>query len=131
MALSLDSYLRHLEVSRRLAVNSLEAYSRDLGRLAAFADKVGTNIDALTLHDLEAFVRELMTSGLSPASTARTVAAVRGYFKFLRLNGAIAANPAEDLRSPRQSAAEIPVGRMSMRSWRRLMSQTARFATAP
>lgn len=105
MALSIDSYLRHLEVSRRLAVNSLEAYSRDLGRLAAFADKAGTKIEALTLSDLEAFVRHLMTTGLSPASTARSVAAVRGYFKFLRLNGAISVNPADDLRSPRSFKA--------------------------
>jgi len=100
-ALSIDGYLRHLEVSRRLAPNSLEAYSRDLVRLAAFAEKTGTPIESLTLADLEAFVRSLMTSGLSPTSTARHVAAVRGYFKFLRLNGTIAANPADDLRSPR------------------------------
>ena len=105
MALSIDSYLRHLEVSRRLAANSLEAYSRDLGRLAAFAEKQGTKLEALSLQDLEAFVRDLMTSGLSPASTSRGVAAVRGYFKFLRLNGAITANPAEDLRSPRSFKA--------------------------
>lgn len=101
MALSIDSYLRHLEVSRRLAANSLEAYSRDLGRLAGFAEKQGTPIESLSLSELEGFVRNLMTSGLSPTSTARAVAAVRGYFKFLRLNGAIAANPADDLRSPR------------------------------
>jgi integrase/recombinase XerD len=99
--LSIDPYLRHLEVSRRLAPNSLEAYSRDLGRLAAFAEQQGTKIEALSLQDLEQFVRHLMTSGLSPTSTARVVAAVRGYFKYLRLNGAIAANPADDLRSPR------------------------------
>jgi integrase/recombinase XerD len=101
VALSIDPYLRHLEVSRRLAAHSLEAYSRDLGRLAGFADKLGTKIESLTLQDLERFVRELMTSGLSPTSTARVVAAVRGYFKYLRLNGVIAANPADDLRSPR------------------------------
>ncbi len=105
MALSIDSYLRHLEVSRRLAANSLEAYSRDLGRLAGFAEKQGTPIESLTLSALEGFVRNLMTSGLSPTSTARAVAAVRGYFKFLRLNGAIAANPADDLRSPRTFTA--------------------------
>ena len=105
MALSIDAYLRHLEVSRRLAINSLEAYSRDLGRLAAFAGTRGTTIESLTLADLEAFVRDLMTSGLSPASTARGVAAVRGYFKFLRVNGTIDANPADDLRSPRSFKA--------------------------
>jgi integrase/recombinase XerD len=97
----IDTYVRHLEVARRLAPNSLEAYSRDLTRLAAFAETRGVAVEALTLGDLEALVRELMTSGLSPTSTARMVAAFRGFYKFLRLNGTIAANPAEDLRSPR------------------------------
>ncbi len=97
----IDTYLRHLEVARRLAPNSLEAYSRDLARLAAFADSRKTRVESLTLADLEAFVRSLMTSGLSPTSTARIIAGARGFYKFLRLNGTIAANPAEDLRSPR------------------------------
>ena len=97
----IDTYMRHLEVSRRLAPNSLEAYSRDLTRLAGFAERRKTRIDALGLSDLELFVRELMTSGLSPTSTARAVAAVRGLYKFLRLNGSITSNPAEDLHSPR------------------------------
>ena len=88
-------------MSRRLATNSLEAYSRDLARLAAFAERRGAGVEALTLSDLEAFVRDLMTSGLSPTSTARVVAGVRGFYKFLRLNGTVAVNPAEDLRSPR------------------------------
>jgi integrase/recombinase XerD len=97
----IDTYLRHLEVARRLAPNSLEAYSRDLARLAGFADARGVAASALSLGELVVFVRDLMTSGLSPTSTARIVAAVRGFFKFLRLNGAIAANPAEDLHGPR------------------------------
>lgn len=97
----IDTYLRHLEVARRLAPNSLEAYSRDLTRLADFAEAQGRAVEALRLSDLELFVRELMTSGLSPTSTARAVAATRGFYKFLRLNGSIPSNPAEDLHSPR------------------------------
>ncbi len=97
----IDVYVRHLEVARRLAPNSLEAYSRDLGRLAGFAERRGRPVEALTLGELEQFVRELMTSGLSPTSTARIVASVRGFYKFLRLNGSIPTNPAEDLHSPR------------------------------
>jgi integrase/recombinase XerD len=97
----IDAYLRHLEVARRLAPNSLEAYSRDLGRLAAFAERQGRAPEQLDVGDLEAFVRALMTEGLSPTSTARTVAAVRGFYKYLRLQGTIAVNPSEDLRSPR------------------------------
>ncbi len=97
----IDTYLRHLEVARRLAPNSLEAYSRDLVRLSTFADGRGRAVHALELNELEQFVRELMLTGLSPTSVARVVAGVRGFYKFLRLNGSIAANPAEDLHSPR------------------------------
>lgn len=97
----IDTYIRHLEVARRLAPNSLEAYSRDLARLAEFADQRQQRVDTLTLSDLEEFVRGVMMSGLSPTSAARIVAGVRGFFKFLRLNGTIPSNPAEDLHSPK------------------------------
>ena len=100
-----ESYLRHLEVERRMAPNTLAAYRRDLDKLAAFAEENGRSLADLGRHDLEAFVRELMSSGLSPASTARLVASTRGFFRFLRLIGAVAANPAEDLRAPRAFAA--------------------------
>ncbi len=97
----IGGYLRHLEVERRVSRHTLEAYGRDLGRLAAFAAAHGRPIDKLTRADLEAFVRQAMTSGLSATSTARLVAAVRGLFRFLRLTGAIDQNPADDLRAPR------------------------------
>ena len=67
----IDAYLRHLEVARRLSPHSLDAYARDLARLAAFAERQSRAVAALGLPDLEAFVRGLMTEGLSPASTAR------------------------------------------------------------
>jgi integrase/recombinase XerD len=100
---SIDAYLRHLEVARRLATNTLEAYARDLARLAAFAG----DRDAATLErqDLEALVRHTITQGLSPTSAARMVATVRGFYKYLLLTGATARNPAEDLTSPQRFEA--------------------------
>ena len=88
-----------------MAPNTLAAYRRDLDKLAAFAEEHGRPLANLSRHDLEAFVRDLMSSGLSPASTARLVASTRGFFRFLRLIGAVAANPAEDLQAPRAFAA--------------------------
>ena len=98
------SYLRHLEVERRVAANTLEAYRRDLSRLAAFAERSQHGLAALTRADLEAFVRESMSSGLSPTSTGRLVASVRGFYKFLRLAGIVSHNPADDLHAPRAFA---------------------------
>jgi integrase/recombinase XerD len=98
-------YLRHLEVERRLAANTLAAYERDLMRLSAFAAKTGRELTELARPELEAFVRASMASGLSPTSTARLVAATRGFYRFLKLIDDVAVNQAEDLEAPRTFAA--------------------------
>ena len=95
------AYLRHLEVERRVSPHTLAAYGRDLARLVAFAASHGQPVGRLTRQDLEAFVRDAMTSGLSATSTARLVAATRGFFRFQRLVGALDKNPADDLQAPR------------------------------
>jgi integrase/recombinase XerD len=97
----IDAYLDHLRVERRLADHSVEAYARDLRALADFADRAELALDGLRRADLERFVRQLRTAGLSPRSVARTVAAVRGFYRFLLLGRQIAENPADDLRPPK------------------------------
>jgi integrase/recombinase XerD len=98
-------YLRHLDVERRVAANTLASYRRDLARLDRFASSHGLDVSSITRNDLEAFVRETMAEGLAPASTARLVAAVRGFYRFQRLTGALSQNPADDLAAPRAFAA--------------------------
>lgn len=97
----IDSYLDHLRVVRRLSPLSVESYSRDLLALARFAEGRGQSPDTLTPHDLEAFVRSLMAEGYAPTSVARVVAGIRGFYRHLLVERAIAADPAEDLRPPR------------------------------
>jgi integrase/recombinase XerD len=96
-----DAYLTHLTVERRLASNSVESYSRDLVLLAQFAAGRAAPLTALTRGDLEGLVRDLMAEGRSPRSVARAVACFRGFYRFLVVDGRIAASPADDLRPPR------------------------------
>ena len=95
------AYLDHLRVERRLARHTLESYARDLSALAAYADAVGRPIERLDRASLEEFVRRQMTRGLAPRSVARTVAAVRGYYRFLVLDRRLERSPADDLQPPR------------------------------
>lgn len=97
----IDAYLDHLRVVRRLSPRSVESYGRDLLALARFAEGLGQPAEALTTHDLEAFVRQLMAEGYAPRSVARVVAGVRGFYRHLLVERAIAADPADDLRPPR------------------------------
>ena len=96
-----DAYLTHLRVERRLADHTLESYGRDLQRLMEFAAGRERSVQKLDRRDLENFVAEMMNSGLSPRSVARSVAAVRGFYRFSVLAQHLDANPADDLRAPR------------------------------
>ena len=96
-----DAYLDHLRVARRLSDHTLTNYERDLRTLARFAAARERPLPDLTRADLEAFVRQLMIRGLSPRSVSRTVAAVRGFYRFLVLDRRVTESPADDLRAPR------------------------------
>ena len=98
---AVEGFLTHLTVERRLAVNSVESYGRDLHALSVHAASEGVAIESLERTALEAFVRELMSQGRSPRSVARAVACYRGFYKFLVLDGRLKVSPAEDLRPPR------------------------------
>jgi integrase/recombinase XerD len=97
----IDLFLDHLRVERRLADNTLESYARDLAALAEFAAGEARTLESLDRAALEAFVRQQMASGLSPRSVARSVAAIRGYYRFLVLDRRLGESPADDLRPPR------------------------------
>jgi integrase/recombinase XerD len=96
-----DAYLTHLRVERRLAEHTLESYSRDLRRLGEFAAGLDTDMLRLDRRRLENFVAGMMSEGLSPRSVARTVAAVRGFYRFAVLAQHLESNPTDDLRAPR------------------------------
>jgi len=90
-----------LTVERRLSVNSVESYARDLILLQEFAAGNSATVERLTRQQLEELVRQLMSEGRSPRSVARAIACYRGFYRFLTIDKRIKSNPADQLRAPR------------------------------
>ncbi len=95
-----QEFLSYLQVERGLAKNSIASYRRDLAKLKEFAESAGIRLAEITRTDLRAFIAGLTKSGLSPSTINRIVSAVRGFYKFLMLDGHIKKHPAEDLDTP-------------------------------
>ncbi len=95
-------YLSYLQVERGLSKNSLASYKRDIAKLKKFAENEGLDVVHLSRKDLRMFIAYLTKSGLSPSSVGRVVSAVRGFYKFLLLDGHIKKHPAEDLDTPKK-----------------------------
>ena len=100
MASDVDDYLAELVTQRRLSRHTADAYGRDLARLQAFAEKRA--LGALSAHDIRRFVARLHSSGLSPASIARTLSAWRAFFQWLADCGRVVSNPVIGVRGPKR-----------------------------
>jgi integrase/recombinase XerC len=99
-ASAVDDFLAELATQRRMSPHTVTAYTRDLARLAELAG--GTELPALTSHDVRHFVGRLHASGLAPTSIARTLSAWRSFFQWLSDRGQAKANPVVGVRGPRR-----------------------------
>jgi site-specific recombinase XerD len=88
--------------ARSAAEATRRAYANDLGQLADWASSMGKDPDALGHRDLRRFAAGLSERGLSKAAVARKLAAIRSFYDALLRNGAVAANPADLVASPKQ-----------------------------
>ena len=97
---SIDLFLDHLVVERGLAPATVEAYARDLGRLAGFLDP---DLEAVrvTRDHLLAFARHESLAGRAPSTRARALAAVRSLFRFLVSEGLVPVDVTDILQNPR------------------------------
>ena len=100
----LYKYLDSL-LARRLSVNTISNYKRDIEKLLVFAREQGIGIERLEFKHLEQFVRGLMAGGLNPRTVARGVASVRGFYKYLVMDDCISSTPAAHLRAPASLSA--------------------------
>jgi integrase/recombinase XerD len=96
-----ERFLSYLRVERGLASNTLLAYRRDLSKLSLFALSRSKDVLSLDADDLAHFMRSLHTQGLAPKSVARTLVAVRGFYKFLIQDGFLKLDPSVNIESPK------------------------------
>ena len=82
--------------------NTIEAYTRDVRRLAAFAtSKRLEGPDAVTEKSLREFVYYLKDLGLAPTSIRRQISTLRTYFRFLVSEGHVTTDPSDRLDLPK------------------------------
>ena len=98
-------YLNHLAKERDVSPNTVRAYDRDLEDFSAFlALYYGERpwswqgVDRLGMR---AFLGHLSKRGLSKRSMARTLSAVRSFYRYMHRNEIVDTNPARAVGAPR------------------------------
>jgi integrase/recombinase XerC len=104
IAQRVDEFLSALAHQRGASPHTQRAYSRELYDFAAYLnDKLGAelSISSIEHKQIRAYLSELYARGLSKASVARALAAIRSWFKWLARQGYVEQNPAVLVATPK------------------------------
>jgi len=96
---ALDQFYEYLEFERRYSPHTVAAYQRDLSRfceLSGFSPPVSA-----TAADVQNFVAQLHTKGLSARSIARHLSSLRAYFRFCQRDQPSLVDPTVAARAPK------------------------------
>ena len=123
-----DRFLDHLDAERNASAHTVRSYAADLTQFAQFLaaqSDPGAADDGVDLHDLpslaerpvaplskallaveptevRAFLAAMRNAGLSKATMARKLAALRSFYKYLVRIGQLKTSPVSVIRTPRQ-----------------------------
>jgi integrase/recombinase XerC len=108
---AVQAWFSHLAAERRMSGHTLRAYVQDLAGFFAFlTPHLGgpptlADLQALRQADLRGWLARRRQAGLEPASVARGLSTVRGFFRRLERDGLVANAAINTVRTPRLKQA--------------------------
>lgn len=102
-----ESHIKHfgtyLKLERSLSVNSIEAYVRDVEKLAQFTGLkyAGLSPLAITAKHLQAFLEYINELGMSAFSRARILSGIKAFYKYLLFEELMEKDPTALIEGPK------------------------------
>jgi integrase/recombinase XerC len=99
-----SEWLEHLEKERQVSPHTVTAYRRDL---EAFVDFAGRHYDGqwswqtVDRLGLRGFLGEMQRRGLAKRSAARSLSALRSFYRYLQVHNGFSVNPVKGTRIPK------------------------------
>ncbi len=98
----LDRYLHFLSLEKNASANTLASYRLDITRYLAFLQsRQVTDLRGISSDHVARFLGELRERKLSPRSVNRSFSAVKGFHRFLLIEGLVRVNPTDAVTPPR------------------------------
>lgn len=98
---SIKEFKYYLKVERSLADNSVNAYIRDIRKLADFSTKIKVNELNISVNEIREFIADLNSKKISARSQARIISGIKAFFKYLIIEDYINNDPTMLIENPK------------------------------
>ena len=95
-----DEFLAALKTQRNASEHTVHAYQKDLAKFINYAGK-GLDWRRVEHLTIRGYLSELLGNGLSKPSTARSLASLRSFYKWMGREGHVKTNPAALVSTPK------------------------------
>ena len=97
-----EAFLEMIRAERGAARNTEAAYANDLEKFADFMHRRGDRLEDADTGAIRVFMAELARAGMASSSSARTLSALRQFYRFLVMEGVRQDDPSSAIDSPRR-----------------------------
>jgi len=95
-------FLTFLEKDKRLSLNTLQSYRRDIEQYITYLSEMKIhNIANTNKTTVIAYLLHLQKKGRATSTISRNLASIRSFYQYLTKNGIISSDPTEELESPK------------------------------
>ncbi|MAD52363.1 MAG: site-specific tyrosine recombinase XerD [Candidatus Marinimicrobia bacterium] len=102
MEAHLHDYITMLRVERNLALNTIDAYRRDLKNYVSYLETKGLNsVKGIKQKHIRGFIRALADIHLSASSINRALSSIRSYHTYLNDEHWVENNPSQLMEAPK------------------------------
>jgi integrase/recombinase XerD len=99
----IKGFTAYLRLEKSLSPNSVQAYVRDVQKLAQFSELQlnAKGVEAITLKDLQKFLVFINEIGLETTSQSRIISGLKSFFTYLCIEDVLVDSPAQLLEAPK------------------------------
>ena len=103
----IQTFGHYLRIERGLSGHSLEAYIRDIRKLATYLTPLQTPILDVKENQILDFLKDLHSLGIEASTQSRCLSGIRSFFQYLVYEGKIPMDPTVHIKSP-QKGRKLP-----------------------
>jgi len=105
-----ESFLHYLQIEKRYSSHTVRSYSNDLDQFLLYLSSIGLPDDPekVTSSEIRAWVVSMLENSYSTISVHRKISCLRVYYRFLRKEGFVSADPLQKVVLPKRKKT-LPV----------------------
>lgn len=101
MEKQIKSFLEFLKVEKKMSINTLQSYKRDVLQFSKYLDENKLNYGKIKQEDIKDYLQHLQEIGKKTSSISRSLASIRSFYQYEVRNKKVKVNPTEGVQAPK------------------------------